>query len=422
VWLMTAKAISMFGSRMTFVALPWLVLVTTGSATRTGVVAFAEMLPYVIATAAGGPLIDRLGARRMSVVSDVASAIVVAGVAVLAQAEGMHFGLLVALVAIAGLVRGLGDTAKQVLFPAAVRAAGVDMTRATAIMDGINRASILIGAPLAGVLVAVTDSPTVLLLDAVSFLVCAAIVAAAVHLAATASPEDRDESSYLQQLRGGLSFVRQDKLLLGIMAMLFVTNLIDQANGSVLIPVWSKDIYGSPLGIGLVSAAFAAGAVTGNLAYLWLAPRLPRFAPFAVGFLIGGAPRLVAMALDTPLWTILAISASAGVAISVVNPILMAVMVERVPQHLQARVYGLSTALAWAGIPIGSVLGGWLADQVGVQAALLSCAAVYFVATLLPFMSKVWRQMDRAPETATPERVPAARRPDVSSPAVEAEA
>ena len=101
----------------------------------------------------------------------------------------------------------------------------------------------------------------------------------------------------------------------------------------------------------------------------------------------------------------------AGVAISVVNPILMAVMVERVPQHLQARVYGLSTSLAWAGIPLGSVLGGWLADHVGVRTALLSCAAVYFAATLLPFMSKVWRQMDRAPQATAPERVPATSTP-----------
>ncbi|MDT5024838.1 MAG: hypothetical protein QOE61_1264, partial [Micromonosporaceae bacterium] len=68
--LMAAEAISLFGSRMTFVAIPWLVLVTTGSATRTGIVAFAEMLPYVLASAAGGPLVDRLGPRRAAIGMD----------------------------------------------------------------------------------------------------------------------------------------------------------------------------------------------------------------------------------------------------------------------------------------------------------------------------------------------------------------
>jgi len=66
--LLAAEAISIFGSRMTFVAVPWLVLVTTGSATRTGVVAFAEMLPYVLVSAAGGPWVDRFGPARTSVV------------------------------------------------------------------------------------------------------------------------------------------------------------------------------------------------------------------------------------------------------------------------------------------------------------------------------------------------------------------
>jgi len=73
VGLMVAEAISLFGSRMAFLALPWLVLVTTGSATLTGVVTFAEMLPYVLVNAVGGPLVDRLGARRASISMDAAS-------------------------------------------------------------------------------------------------------------------------------------------------------------------------------------------------------------------------------------------------------------------------------------------------------------------------------------------------------------
>jgi len=88
--LMSAQAISLFGSRMTFLALPWLVLVSTGSATLTGIVGFAEMLPYVIACAAGGPLIDRLGARGVSIAMDLASALAVAGVALLAGLPHPH--------------------------------------------------------------------------------------------------------------------------------------------------------------------------------------------------------------------------------------------------------------------------------------------------------------------------------------------
>jgi MFS family permease len=397
--LMTAEAISLFGSRMTFVALPWLVLVETGSATLTGVVAFAEMLPYVVACAAGGPLIDRVGARRASIVMDGVSVGVIGAIPLLYGAGRLGFGALAALVGVAGLVRGLGDTAKRVVFPAVVERAGVDLTRATSLQDGLSRATTLIGAPLAGVLVAVTDAPTVLLIDAASFGIAAVLVAAFVPRAiaspAPTTDEGQPSGSYAGQLREGIAFVLRDRLVLAIVLMLFVTNLLDQAYGAVFVPVWAKDVFGSPVGIGLLSAGFAVGAVAGNIAYTILAPRLSRFAPFAVGFLLGGAPRFIALALDAPMWSILAVAATAGFGIAVVNPILGAVSYERIPPRLQARVLGLGQALAWAGIPIGGVLGGWLTDTAGLRTAMLAAGLVYLVATLMPFTRPYWREMDR---------------------------
>ena len=59
VGLLTGATISIFGTRMSALALPWFVLVTTGSVTRTGLVAFAEMTPYVLVGAVGGPFVDR---------------------------------------------------------------------------------------------------------------------------------------------------------------------------------------------------------------------------------------------------------------------------------------------------------------------------------------------------------------------------
>lgn len=81
--LIAAQAISMIGSRMSMLALPWFVLATTGSAAKTGLVAFAEMAPYVLASALGGPLLDRIGHRRASIAADVLSAAAVASIPLL---------------------------------------------------------------------------------------------------------------------------------------------------------------------------------------------------------------------------------------------------------------------------------------------------------------------------------------------------
>lgn len=416
--LMTAEAISLIGSRMTFVALPWLVLTTTGSATRTGVVALAEMLPYVIVCAAGGPLIDRLGARRTAVMMDLLSLLTIGSVPLLYKAGHLPFAALVGLVAIVGSARGFSDTSKRVLFPGAVADAGVNMTRATSIHDGLSRLSTLIGAPLASVAIIATDAATVLLFDAASFGLAAVLVAACVR-ATVREPDDTPDLSYVGQLREGVAYVRRDRLVFAIIGMLFLTNLLDQAYTAVFVPVWAFDTYGSAAGIGLMFGSFAAGAVAGNVVYAMVAPRLPRWGPFALGFLIGGAPRFIALAVDSPFWTVIAVSVAAGLGLSVVNPILGAVLYERIPARMQARVQGLSTALAWAGIPVGSLLGGWLADQSGIRVALWVGAGVYLFATVLPFTSRVWRQMDLSPRTRPPGRETALRIESKASPAPE---
>ena len=71
-WL-TSEAISLTGTRVSMIALPWFVLTTTGSATQTGLVALAELVPLVLLKVLGGPVIDRVGARRVSVTCDLAS-------------------------------------------------------------------------------------------------------------------------------------------------------------------------------------------------------------------------------------------------------------------------------------------------------------------------------------------------------------
>lgn len=403
VGLLIAGTVSRIGSVLTFLAIPWLVLETTGSPTRMGLAAAAELLPYVLIGPLGAPLVDRIGPRRVSIVADLASAAVMAAVAV-GQRGG--FGVLLVLLVLAGALRGLGDCAKRVLLPSTIAASGVDMTRATTVYDGVNRLAGLLGAALGGVLIAALGAPRTVLLDGVSFAACAVLVAALVPARATDTADDAPPPEpYLAALRGGLAYLRGDRLLLGILAMLFVTNLADQANGAVFVPVWVDEVLGSPEALGWVSGAFGLGAVLGNLVFTALAPRAPRYAVFTIGFLIGGSPRLAVMALSDELTLVLVAAFGSGLAMAAVNPILAATMFERVPAHLQARVLSLSNAIGFAGIPLGSLLGGWAVEHLGLAPALLIFGACYLGATLLPALSpRTWRQLDHRPAAAPPAR------------------
>ncbi|GAA1752059.1 MFS transporter [Luedemannella helvata] len=395
--LLVAETISVLGSRMTMVALPWLVLVTTGSAARTGLVAAVEILPYVLASALGAPLIDRLGGRLVSVVADAGSLVVVGAIPLLADTGHLAFGALLALVLVAGGLRGFGDSAKRgAMFPQAVAASGMEMTRAVSLHDGLSRGAGLLAAPLAGALVlGLGGAANVLLVDAVSFGVCAVLVGVLVRTAPVSGEAPKRER-YGAALWAGLAFVRSDRLILGLLLMISATNLLDHAFGAVLVPLWARDIFGSPLGIGLVSAAFGAGAVLGNVGFTYLAPKLPRWAPYTLGFLICGAPRFVVLAMDGGAWAVGVVSFAAGLGAAVLNPILGAVFYERIPERLMARVQGLSTAVAFAGMPLGALAGGWLGEY-GARTGLLVVGGVYLLVTLAPLVGRFWRDMDVRP-------------------------
>jgi MFS family permease len=85
-----------------------------------------------------------------------------------------------------------------------------------------------------------------------------------------------------------------------------------------------------------------------------------------------------------------------GLGCGLINPILGAVEMERVPEHMRARVMSLMTSMCWALIPFGGLVGGLLATHLGIGPALLVCGGVYFVATTLPALRPEWAQMNRA--------------------------
>lgn len=400
----TAQTISLAGTRLSMVALPWFVLTTTGSASKTGLVGFAEMLPYVVAKAFGGPLIDRLGARRISVAADAGSLVAVGAVPVLHHAGLLSFGMLLGLVALAGLVRGPGDGAKSALVPDISDHSGMPLERITGVAGAAERLASTIGAGVAGVVVGVLGPISALTLDAVTFGAAAALIAVGVPSWRAERPTDEpSDASYLRQLREGWNFLRRDVVLMSIIGMVATTNLLDQAYVTVLVPVWAHDGHRGAAAVGLVFASFSAASVIGALLAATLGDRMPRLATYFIAFLICGAPRFAIFAVHSPLALVITVTVVSGFASGFVNPILGAVTYERIPRPLMGRVTSLNNSLCWATIPFGGIVGGGLVVGIGLAPAVLVVGGVYLAATMLPVVLPSWRQIERkpVPETAT---------------------
>lgn len=399
-WL-TAEALSLTGTRVSMIALPWFVLTTTGSATQTGLVALAEMLPLVLLKVLGGPIIDRVGARRVSITCDLLSVLVIGSIPLLHTVGHLSFPGFLLLVALAGALRGPGDGAKHAMVPALVEHAGVPMERATGLASMVERSASMLGAAFAGGLIAVVGPTNALIIDAISFGLSAAVLAWSTRgLGTAAEPTEaagETPSRYLQQLREGWDFLRRDRVLLGIAVMVALTNLLDVAYASLLVPVWAQESGGGAAAIGLLFAVFSGASVLGAMAAAAIGERLPRYRTYLLAFLLCGSPRFLVLALDTPLWTVLAFAVVSGFGGGFINPVLGAVVFERIPAPLMGRVTSLSSAMCYALMPLGGLLGGVLVSGFGLEVALVACGAAYLVVTMAPALDPRWREMDERP-------------------------
>jgi MFS family permease len=396
---LVAEGTSFVGTRVSMIAIPWFVLSTTGSATQTGLVAAAEITPLVLFKALGGPLLDRIGPRRVTLACDLLSAFVVAAIPLLHALGMLSFATLLVLVAVAGSLRGPGDAGKATMSPEIARVAGFSLERVSGLAAAVERTSSMGGAALAGLLVATVGAANALYVDAASFLVSFVVFAIATRGLGRPVPREVDlaPTSYVHELRQGWDFLRTEPVLVAICVMVAVTNLVDQAYTAVLAPVWAKESGAGVAVLGTLFAVMSGASVLGALTAARWGETLPRYRTYVIAFLICGAPRFVVMALESPLWAVFAVTFVAGVASGFLNPILGAVILERIPAPLLGRVSSLNTAICWSLMPLGGVLGGLAVAGLGLSPALLVAGAAYFVTTMAPTRVPSFRRMDRTP-------------------------
>jgi MFS family permease len=305
---------------------------------------------------------------------------------------GLEFWQLMVLVFLGGLLDAPGSTARTALIPDLAALAGMPLERATSMAQVVERGSRLVGAPLAGLLISVMGTANVLWLDAASFIISAALIAALVAVAPRAT-ERAASGRYIDEVLDGLRFMRGHTLVLSMIIIVMITNLLDAAFGGVLLPVYVNQVFGNPLNIGLFIGVMGGGAVVGGLIYGAIGHRLPRYATFVAMFILTSLYTW-AFALFLPFPMILVGAAIAGVGSGPLNPIIDTVIFERVPAEMRGRVLGTIQAGAWMTMPLGMLLAGVLTELLGLRTLLLAVALAYVATTLSMLLNPVLRQLN----------------------------
>jgi MFS family permease len=392
--MLAANVISVAGNSLTQLAVPWYVLQSTGSSARAGIVAFCSLFPVAVSASVCGPLIDRVGRRRMSVISDLACGASIAAVPLLQLGGGLRFWMLCALMACAGACSVPGATARGVLVPALAQRAGARLVRVASLYDGAARCAAMIGAALGGVLIAAFGASHVLLADAATFGVSAGIVASGLRgLPAAGTPDPTAATGYGPALREGFRGVLRTPLLLGICLTTLAAQGLDQGWSSVLLPVDVRAKFGSVVDLGVLETVFALCALAGALLYGAVGHRWRRWPVFTAAFLIVGMPRFAVAACTGTVAPLAVMMAIEGLACGALNPIRTTVVYEIVPDHLRSPVVSAMTAAGMAAAPFGGLITGIFVATAGLFTTTLVIGCVYLAVTLCPLLSATWREI-----------------------------
>ncbi len=374
--LLTAEAISSLGSQMTFLALPWFVLVTTGSAAKMTLVLAVELLPVAVLGIPSGTVVSRLGARTTMVVGDAVRAPLMLAIPVLYGAGLLTFPVLLACVFVTGIFLAPYFSAERLILPELVGEDEPTVAQANAVVEGTQRAMALIGPVLAGVLIAAIGAANVLYVDAATFAVSFLIL---LTLVPKGKPVGRVEEA--GGLLAGIRFLLRDRFLriMGLTALFL--NMFSQMIGASLPVLAFQDFDGRSGIAGLFYAGFGAGSVVGSVVAVKLAPRFDPVRLGALGVVAWALP-LPLLGLPLPAAGVISVLFVSSIFGPLANAPLISVLTMRSPEALRPKVMTALLTMAMLAGPLGLLIVGPLLAAWGPRPVMFSVAVAQILASL----------------------------------------
>ena len=205
-----AEVVSSVGSSMTVLALPWFVLVTTGSATKLGLVLGIGSIPFVTLPLLAGSLIARTTLLDPTFMG--------AAIPALYSLHALSFPLLVVLVALTNVFLAAHMPAQRLILGEIVGDEESLVARVNAYLDGAQTTAPLVGPALAGVLIVALGPTNVLYVDAATFGVAAIAVGLFVPRRKPPATEAEERG-----LLAGLRYIFRSRLLLVLCATMLTS-------------------------------------------------------------------------------------------------------------------------------------------------------------------------------------------------------
>jgi MFS family permease len=349
------QTISNLGSSFTLFALPLLVFKLTGSPLSLGLITAFEFLPYLLFGLILGAWVDRVDRRRMMIATDVARAVVIASIVVLAGLDMLAVWWIYAVGFISSTLKICFDAGEFAAIPSFVGTD--DLIKANGLFQASYAAALFFGPLMAGSLLAVAPIQTVLLFDALSFLASALALALVRGSFNTTGGGEKTLTSLRQDVVEGLRYVLSHPVLRNISIMMALINFLAATTQTQLVLFAKERLGASDAQVGFLYSAGALGIVVLSLAAGPVRERVS-FSKAALGGLMMDGLFIAVLALVSSYWLVVpvwALASGFGIFFNINTSSLRQAIV---PNQLLGRINSIAAVLAWSAIPLGALLGG----------------------------------------------------------------
>ncbi len=375
------QTISNLGSSFTSFAVPLLIFQLTGSALNLALASAATSLPGLLFGLLIGAWVDRVDRKRLMMSADLARAVVIASIPLLALLNRFPIWWIYSV--------GFVNTTLAICFSFAQVTAIArlvthdDLVTANGRMYASFAATGVIGPLLAGFLVALIPTPTLLLFDAASFLISASLLARITTSFNVIMV--REPTTLHNDIAEGLRYVLQHPLLRAIAAIALLVNFVVVTIGTQTVLFVKQWLQASDTQLGLFYAAESLGVISFSLAAGTLRKHL-RFSTVALGAITLQGLLTIALALTQIVWgAILLMALMAGLGM-LFNINVISLRQAIVPNLLLGRVTSVLNVLAGSVTPLGTLIGGMLIDRTHDVALVYAVIGGLIVVIGLTFM------------------------------------
>lgn len=393
--------LSLLGNGIAAVALPLIVLQTTGSPLSMGAISAATAVPAVVIGLVAGAVIDRWNRRTLSVVADLVSAASVAALPLVDAVWGLELWWFVAL----GILGSFGDvpggTAREVLVGAVVRRSGVPLERVVGLRQTLTSAALVIGPAVAGTLVALLGASAVFFVTAATS-AAAALLTLAIPRDVGSVPAVRSapESTW-QQITGGLAVLRHSRFLIATIVLIVGLTTVGGGLQGLVLPLHFSTIARPDL-LGLVLTVMAASMLGGAAAFSVLGTKRSRAFWLTLGFVFL-TTGFVTLATLASIPVVFAGAVALGLGNAMLGGVLGVLQVERTPDRARGRVLALQNTALQLATPLGIGGAGLVAELSGPTAAGFAVCAVWVLALVIVLVTRSLRDVESRGQAARAE-------------------